>query len=457
MQHLFSADKYTQRRSTLANTVKSGVILITGNSEAPMNYLANPYRFRQDSTFLYYAGLQSPDLHLVIDTVSGESTLYGNEFTMADTIWSGPQELLSSQAERVGVLHLKPLDSIVEDIHDKEIHCLPPYRTEHFRLLQKITNRCDCSLAPSQDLIHAVIAQREIKDGDEIAQMEHALAITAQMHTKVIASTRPGMKEQALAGIAQGIAAAGGGAPAYGIIMTKNGEVLHNHEHGNTLAEGDLVLGDFGAENAMCYAGDITRTWPVSKTFTPQQKDIYEIVLDAQVKAINACRAGQAFRDVHLLAARIIADGLSAHGLMKGDPEEAVSAGAHALFFPHGLGHMIGLDVHDMEGLGEDNVGYGDAFERSEQFGLAYLRMAKPLKEGHVITVEPGIYFIPPLIDQWKEEDKHTDFINYEALEAFRDFGGIRIEDNILVTASGPRVLGPPIPKTINDVEALRT
>ena len=456
MQHLFDRQVYQKRREVLGKSVNGGIILIPGNGEAPMNYSGNPYRFRQDSNFLYYAGLQLPNLQLVINSETGDSILYGDDPTMEDIVWTGPQPTLAELAGQVGIEKVLPLDQLIGDIYHLEIHTLPPYRTEHFRLLQNITDHCDCSIVPSNSLIRAVIAQREIKDEHEIRQMEDALAITAQMHIRAMEAVAPGMAEHALAGIVHGIAAGANGSLAYGVIMSKNGHILHNHDHSNILAEGDLVLGDFGAENKMCYAGDITRTFPVSKRFEPAQRDIYEIVLDAQVKAINAMRPGTRFLDIHIIAARIIADGLTAHGIMKGNPEDAVAAGAHALFFPHGLGHMIGLDVHDMEGLGEDLVGYAGEVERSDQFGLGYLRMAKSLRPGHVITVEPGIYFIPALIDAWQADGRHKEFIDYDKLADYRSFGGVRIEDNVLVTKSGHEILGPPIPKSIDEVESLR-
>jgi Xaa-Pro aminopeptidase len=246
------------------------------------------------------------------------------------------------------------------------------------------------------------------------------------------------------------------GALAYPAILTINGQTLHNHDHSNVMQEGQLVLGDFGAETARCYAGDITRTYPVAKTFTPQQKAIYEIVLKAEEEGIAACKPGVPYQEIHLLAARVLAEGLKGMGLMQGNVDEAVAAGAHALFFPHGLGHMIGLDVHDMEDLGENYVGYSDTVTRSNQFGTAYLRLGRELEPGFVLTVEPGIYFIPELIDQWKADKKHVDFINYEEVDKFRSFGGVRIEDNVLVTKEGHRVLGPRIPKTVAEVEALR-
>ena len=295
-----------------------------------------------------------------------------------------------------------------------------------------------------------------IKDAEEIEQIEKAVTISGNMHVATMMAAKAGMKEAELAGIAEGIAVSGGGHLAYPIILTINGQTLHNHYHGNTLQSGQLVLGDFGAETSMHYAGDITRTYPVDKTFTTQQKEIYQIVLNALESSIAALKPGVRYLDVHLAAARIIAAGLKDLGLMKGDIDEAVAQGAHAMFFPHGLGHMLGLDVHDMEDLGEDLVGYTEELKRSTQFGLKSLRLARALQAGFVLTVEPGCYFIPELIDQWQADGKFTDFINYDQLEKYRSFSGVRIEDNVLVTENGSRILGEPIPKTIEAVEQVR-
>lgn len=456
MQYLFDPSVYADRRKTLAQSVGSDVILIAGNNNSPINYQDNYYPFRQDSNFVYYAGLNMPGLNLVIDCETGESTLFGDEATMEHVVWMGPQPSLVDLAAKVGIDKVLPAADLLAKCEARNIHCLPPYRTEHFRLLQKATEHGDCSVKPSEVLIKSVISQREIKEGREIKQMEEALGITAQMHTQAMKSAKPGMTEANIAGIAEGIALANQCQLAYGMILTKDGHILHNHHHHQVIKEGDMILGDFGCENRMLYASDITRTFPVSKTFTGKQKHIYEIVLEAEIKGINACRPGQEYKDVHQLASRIIADGLISLGLMTGDADEAVAAGAHALFFPHGLGHMIGLDVHDMEGLGEDLVGYDENVSRSDQFGTAYLRLGKKLRPGNVLTVEPGIYFIPALIDMWQKEGKYTDFINYEKVNEYRDFGGIRIEDNVLVTETDQRILGPSIPKTIDEVEALR-
>ena len=307
----------------------------------------------------------------------------------------------------------------------------------------------------SEALIRAVMAQRSIKSAAEIVEMTEAVNITRAMHIAVMQGAKAGVKEAELAGLAQQIAYAQGKGLAYPVILSKDGQTLHNHYHGNTLQEGQLVLGDFGAQNSMYYAGDITRTCPVSSSFTSLQKDIYSIVLKAEEDSIRACKAGVKYKDVHLMAATIITEGLQQIGLMKGDSAAAVEQGAHALFFPHGLGHHIGLDVHDMEDLGEDLLGYDENTKRSIQFGTRYLRLGKELEAGNVITVEPGIYFIPELIDQWRSEGKFNDFINYERLDALKSFGGIRIEDNILIRAEDSVILGDPIPKQIADIETL--
>ena len=302
----------------------------------------------------------------------------------------------------------------------------------------------------------AVIAQRLIKSDEEIAELDKAVALSAEMHLLAMRMAQPGRSEMKVAAAMEGVAHAGGGYPSFPIILTRRGEVLHNHPTDYVLQEGDLMLTDGGAHApGSRYAGDITRVSPVGGHFSDRQRALYEIVLDAQLQAIDACKPGTPFRDAHLLSCRVIAEGLTGLGLMKGDPAEAVEAGAHALFMPHGLGHAIGLDVHDLEALGEDRVGYDDEFQRSDQFGLAYLRYARRLEAGNVMTVEPGLYLMGALADRWRAEDKHSAFIDYDEFDQWRDFGGIRIEDDIVVTEDGCRVLGPGIPKQADDVEAV--
>lgn len=460
--HTFSAETYILRRKALFEKMGDALILFPGHGNSPINYLDNYYPFRQDSNFLYYAGLNMPDMACVMDGANQTTTLFGNDIDIEHVVWMGAQPSMKELGEKVGIQHTLPYQSLFNTIQQavdqgRKIHYLPPYRMASKVLLHQLTGypldhiEEKVSLA----LVNAVIAQREIKEAQEIQEMEKAVTVSGALHHAVMAGAKSGMKESEIVGLIQSIAAKHDCQLAYTPIITINGQTLHNHSYHNHLQEGQLLLGDFGAANPFQYAGDITRTIPVSKTFTTQQKEIYQLVLDAENNAINSVKPGINYRDVHLGAAHDIAEGLKALGIMKGEVQEAVNAGAHALFFPHGLGHMIGLDVHDMEDLGEDYVGYGNDFQRSTQFGLKYLRLAKELKAGMALTVEPGIYFIPELIDQWQAAGKFKDFINFEALGQYRNFGGIRIEDDVLVTTDGVRVLGEPIAKSIEVIEQL--
>lgn len=444
--------------------VGRGLIFLLGNELSPMNYQDNTFPFRQDSNFLYYIGLDNPHLAAILDTETGETILFGDELSLEDIIWMGAQPALKEQALNVGIGEVQPFDLLLELLsaarkQNRAIHFLPPYRAENKINLAYWLHlpMLELTSSASVSLIQAIVVQRSVKTSEEIAEMDRALHTTKAMYLAAMKQTRPGIKEAQLAGIAEGIAVAGGGNLAYPIIMTVNGQVLHNHHHHNTLKSGQLVLADMGAETAMHYAADITRTWPVDGSFTQQQKEIYQIVLDAQLAGIAAMRPGLRNLDAHLLAAKVITNGLKSLGLMQGDTDEIVHSGAHALFFPHGLGHMIGLDVHDMEDLGEKYTGYHEGLERSTQFGLKSLRMARTLEPGFVMTIEPGIYFIPELIDRWQQEGRFNQYINYAALAAYRGFSGIRIEDDVLVTQDEPRVLGPGIPKEIGEIEALRS
>ncbi|MCF8244889.1 MAG: aminopeptidase P family protein [Saprospiraceae bacterium] len=460
---MFPTTTYTARRERLRKDVGSSIILILGNNEAPMNYRANTYHFRQDSNFLYFFGLDQPNLASVLDVDAGEDIIFGDELTMEDVVWTGPLPTIAEQAQNIGVAKTLPFNMLGDFVkkavaQGRPIHFTPPYRHDNMILLSDMLGQPVAKLKEnaSEVLIRAIVAQRSYKSAEEIAEMERAVDISGAMHVAVMKATAAGKKEAELAGIAAGIATGMGGALAYGIIMSVQGQVLHNHHHYNTLQSGQLLLGDHGAETHLHYAGDLTRTCPVDKKFTDRQRDIYNLVLDAEVSAIESLKPGLPYLDVHLAAARRMSEGLKSLGLMKGDLDEAVAQGAHALFFPHGLGHQIGLDVHDMEDLGEDFVGYSDEIKRSKLFGTAYLRLGRTLEPGFVLTVEPGLYFIPELMDQWEAEGKFTDFINYGALKDWRNFGGIRIEDNILVTEDGHRILGKPVPKTVEEVEALR-
>ena len=428
-----------------------------------MNYAANTFHFRQDSNFLYFFGIDKPGLAALIDVDNDRTIIFGDDLSMEDIVWMGAMPKMKQLAEQVGVSEVLRSNRLKGYVRKARraggaIHYLPPYRHDHQLLLHQLLNiKPDQQKAGSSEaLIRGIVSLRSYKSDEEVAEMERAVNVTGAMHVAAMKEARPGKIEAELAGLVEGLAVANGGNLAYPVILTVNGQILHNHDHSNEMQSGQLVLGDFGAETAMHYAGDITRTYPVSRTFTTKQKEIYQLVLDAEVNAIEACKAGTTYQDIHLGASLEMAEGLKALGLMKGDMKEAVALGAHALFFPHGLGHMIGMDVHDMEGLGEDFVGYSDSVQRSDLFGTAYLRLGRKLEPGFVLTVEPGLYFIPELINQWKRQKKFEQFINYDALKKYRKFGGVRIEDNVLITQDGPRILGEPIPKTIEEVENVR-
>lgn len=460
---MFSANIYRSRRDRLKKDLKSGLLLFAGNNEVGMNYAGNTYHFRQDSNFLYFFGIDRPGLAAVIDADTGREIVFGDDPSLEDVVWTGEMPSMKELAARAGVREVLPFRRLLPFLKKarragQAVHFTPPYRHDNMLLLKDALNipLPGQKGAASEALIRAIVAQRSHKSPEEVAEMERAVHITGAMHVAAMRDAREGQLEAELAGKVEGIAVAGGGNLSYPVILSVNGQILHNHYHGNTLEKGRMVLGDFGAETALHYAGDITRTFPVSAKFTTRQREIYEIVLGAETGAIASLRPGITYKEVHLAAARHIAEGLKALGLMQGNLDEAVAQGAHALFFPHGLGHMIGLDVHDMEDLGENYVGYSDTVKRSEQFGTAYLRLARALEPGFVLTVEPGIYFIPQLIDRWRRKKMFAEFINYPALKKYRDFGGIRIEDNVLITDKGHRVLGEPIPKTVREVEALR-
>jgi Xaa-Pro aminopeptidase len=459
---MFKTKIYSERRNKLRSQLKSGLILLLGNTEASMNYPANTYKFRQDSDFLYFFGLDHPDLAGVMDIDSNEDFIFGDDVEMDDIIWMGPKPKLKDTALNVGVKrtasYKKLDDKIGETIaKGREIHFLPPYRGKNVLKLCALLGKTQDEIRKtvSDELIKAVVKLRSIKEEVEIKEIEQAMDVAYKMHTTAMRMAKPGVIEREIAGTIEGIALAEGNGLSFPVILTINGQTLHNHYHGNTLKEGRMMVTDAGAESALHYASDITRTVPVGGKFNPRQKEIYEIVLKANTDTITSIKPGITNKSLHLLAAEIIADGLKDIGLMKGNIKEAVNQGAHALFFPHGLGHMMGLDVHDMEGLGENYVGYDEEIKRSDQFGLAFLRLGKKLEEGFVLTIEPGIYFIPALINQWRDEKKFMDFINYETVEIYKDFGGIRIEDDVLVTAAGYRVLGKPIPKRVEEVEGI--
>jgi len=459
---MFSPNTYTERRKKLTQSVSGGIILLLGNDESPMNYFDNTYHFRQDSTFLYFFGLNFPHLAAVIDVDEGTEIVFGNDLTVEDIVWMGTQPTLLQRGQAYGIQDVRPLADL-ESFLDKaaslnrRIHFLPPYRYENkIKLLNMMDIHPDDSASRSSiELVQAVVNLRNYKSDEEIKEIEKAVDVSVDMHITAMKMAKPGMKESELAAAVQQVAVAAGGQISFPIIMTINGQTLHNHYHGNTLESGQMVLCDCGAETALNYSGDLSSTFPVDPTFTTRQKEIYEITLRSHEAALGMLAPGIPFRDVHLTACREIVVGLSELGLMKGNPDDAVEAGAHAMFFPCGTGHMMGMDVHDMEDLGEVYVGYAGK-PKSTVFGLKSLRLARPLEPGFVATIEPGIYMIPELMDMWRSENKFTDFINYDKVEAYKDFSGIRNEEDVLITENGYRILGKRKPKTIEEVEALR-
>lgn len=459
MNPLFESSIYANRREKLTNSVGHGIAVFLGNHEAPMNYPDNTYNFRQDSDFLYFFGLSIADIAAVIDFDAHKSIIFGNDFGIDDIIWMGDQPTIASLAEKVGVSETHPFGKLVEYIQQaqqqgRKVHFTPPYRGDNQILLSNLTgiNVNSIREEASLELIKGIVALRSAKEQCEIDEMDKACEIGVKMHTAVMHRCHEGESEHELAGLAEGIALSYGNGISFPVILSQHGETLHNHIHNGILKAGNMLLMDAGAEGLMNYCSDYTRTMPVNGKFTTKQQEIYEIVLKANMDAINAAHPGLYNKELHRLSCEVIAQGLKDLGLMKGDVKEAVELGAHALFMVHGLGHQIGLDVHDMEGLGQIHVGYDETVRPSNIFGWASLRMARELKPGFVVSIEPGIYFIPHLIDIWKKERKFEQFINYDVVEKYRDFGGIRIEDDLLITENGHRVLGPHLPKTVQEL-----
>ncbi len=461
---MFSKSIYIKRRETLKAKFNTGILLFMGNSDSPMNYRDNTYPFRQDSTFLYYFGVNEPGLTAVIDLDAGKEIIFGAEMTLDELVWMGRQRSLKDRCADSGINDVEPPDALKDLVEEanryaRKLHFLPPYRAENeikLSLLLKL-DILKLKAASSVEFIKAVIAQRSVKSAEELVEIDKAVSISADIHLMVMQTTRPGMYEREVVAAIQQAALAFGGNLAYPVILTVNGEILHNHYHGNLLKEGQLVLNDSGVETALGYAGDLTRTFPVAKKFTTEQKDIYEIVLKAYRDASAILSPGTKYLDVHFQACKSLVVGLKELGLMKGDPEDAVLAGAHTLFFQCGTGHMMGLDVHDMEDLGEEFVGYSDAMKKNTtEFGLKSLRLGKELQAGNVVTVEPGIYFNTELIDRYGSASLFADFIDYQRVQQFRDFGGIRIEDDFVIHNSGARMLGKHLASTITEIEDIR-
>jgi Xaa-Pro aminopeptidase len=461
---MFHTNVYVERRAELARKLKTGVLLFFGNEESPMNYADNTYSFRQDSTFLYYFGIAQPGLSAIIDIDENQEIIFGNEMSIDDIVWMGRLQTLRNKADLVGVEKVNSANQFSEYIHTAQlkkrtIHFLPPYRAENKIKLSQIFNIGFDGLkqAASVPFIKAVVAQRSVKSALEITEIEKAVNHSIDMHLLAMRKTKPGMKEEEVAALIHGEALRTGGNIAYPIILTIHGEILHNHFHGNVMQEGQMVLNDSGMETALGYCGDLTRTFPVGKKFDDRQREVYSIVQSALENAETVLTPGNRFIDVHFAACKTLAEGMKAMGLLKGDVEEAVAAGAHALFFQCGTGHMMGLDVHDMEDLGEEYVGYDEIVKKETSlFGLKSLRLGRELEPGFVLTVEPGIYMIPELIDLWKSEKRFDSFINYSAVEKFKDFSGIRLENNYAMTADGYQLLGKPLAIAIDEVEEIR-
>jgi len=455
---------YWERRQKLKSRVGSGIILLCGNERSPIEIFAHTYYFRQDSSFLYYSGINSvPSLFLLIDIDNNKEILFGDNISLEDQIWTGAMPTLESLAENVGI-HDVQRTALLSNYLNKAlkikraIHYLPVCRSELMIKLSLLLGIPPHQINDnaSKNLISAVISQREIKSAEEVVEIEKALNISADIYDLLLKEIKPGISERELLAQCESIVTSRGHIVAFPTILTKKCSILHNWSsaaNSEILKENDLLLVDSGVLSQAGYASDITRTYPAGNQFTNQQKDIYTIVLDGQLKAIDEIKPDVLYKDIHLKVAETMANGLKDLGLMKGDIKQAVTMGAHALFFPHGLGHMLGMDVHDLEMLGEDNVGYDAEITRSQQFGLSFLRLAKRLKAGFVLTAEPGIYFIPELIDQWQTAGKYREFINYDEVEKYRHFEGIRIEDDLLVTETGCKVLGKPIPKSITEIE----
>lgn len=458
---LFSKSTYVERRNELKKLVGSGLIVLFGNNDSPANYPSNTYKFRQDSSFLYYFGLHRNGLVGVIDVDNDREYLVGDEIDIEDIVWYGSVTSVAEMAEMTGVARtaaMRELPAIVESAkaQGEEVHFLPPYRFDNQIQIMDLLgiHPSQQKAAASLKLIAAVVKMRTAKTEEEIAELERAAEIGYEMHTTAMRLCRPGITEQYIGGMVDGIANAYGCMVSFQTIATQHGEVMHGNPSPAKLEAGRLMLVDAGAETNENYCSDNTRTTPVSGVFTQKQKDIYNIVVECHDHVLEVAKPGVKWWDVHFAVCRIITERLQQLGLMKGDVEESLKAGAHAMFLPHGLGHSMGMDVHDMEGLGQVYVGFDNEVRPSTQFGTNALRFGRRLQKGFVVTDEPGIYFIPALIDDWKKNGTNAQFLNFDKIDEYRDFGGIRIEDDVLITDEGCRFIGSKrIPYHVEDVE----
>lgn len=458
---LFSKSTYVERRNELKKLVGSGLIVLFGNNDSPANYPSNTYKFRQDSSFLYYFGLHRNGLVGVIDVDNDREYIVGDEIDIEDIVWYGSVTSVAEMAEMTGVARtaaMRELPAIVESAkaQGEEVHFLPPYRFDNQIQIMDLLgiHPSQQKAAASLKLIAAVVKMRTTKTEEEIAELERAAEIGYEMHTTAMRLCRPGITEQYIGGMVDGIANAYGCMVSFQTIATQHGEVMHGNPSTAKLEAGRLMLVDAGAETNENYCSDNTRTTPVSGVFTQKQKDIYNIVVECHDHVLEVAKPGVKWWDVHFAVCRIITERLQQLGLMKGDVEESLKAGAHAMFLPHGLGHSMGMDVHDMEGLGQVYVGFDKEVRPSTQFGTNALRFGRRLQKGFVVTDEPGIYFIPALIDDWKKNGTNAQFLNFDKIDEYRDFGGIRIEDDVLITDEGCRFIGSKrIPYHVEDVE----
>ncbi|MGB5990240.1 MAG: aminopeptidase P family protein [Marinifilaceae bacterium] len=458
---MFSKDVYQNRREKLRNIIKDGIVIILGNNESSMNYPDNTYKYRQDSNFLYFFGLDHPGYAGVLDIDANEDIMFGDDVDISDIIWMGPQPSVKEMASKVAISNTKSfstLEAFVKDAISKgrKVHFLPPYRYDNIFMLEQLTGIHNTKIKEnvSMELVHAVISLREVKEACEIIEIDKACNVGYEMHVAAMKNAKPGVVEQHIAGLIEGISLSNGGMPSFPIILSQHGETLHNYNHSNILTKGRMMLTDAGSEVSSHYASDFTRTVPVGGKFDQRQKDVYNSVLAANNHATSLIKAGVTYQSIHMEACKVLTSHLKDLGLMKGNIDDAVRAGAHAMFMPHGLGHQMGLDVHDMEDLGQVYVGYDNVTRPIDQFGTAYLRLGKELREGFVLTNEPGCYFIPALIDQWRAEKTNAEFINFDVAEKYKDFGGIRLEDDILVTKEGNRMMGDRrIPISVEEIE----
>jgi Xaa-Pro aminopeptidase/Xaa-Pro dipeptidase len=458
---MFKADVYRARRNALRKHVRHGLAIFVGHSDASMNYRDNPYPFVQDGCFSYFFGLQAPDLVGVVDLESGQDWLFGSDFDLEAVVWHGSVRTVTEMATAAGVDHAgtpRDLKSML-DAKRKErtpIRFAPAYRGRTQLALCELLDATPATVAGGScaELISAIVALRECKGPEELSEMEAALDVARDMHVTAMGASRPGIHEREVVAEIERVVRRLDWQLAYPVIFSRSGEILHNHDHSQLLRAGDLVINDSGAASALGYASDITRTLPIGGRFEGRSRTLYEIVLQAQAVAIDSVKPGMRFIDVHKRSMQALVEGLMTFGVFNGRPADVVETGAYAVVCQGGLGHQIGLDVHDMEGLGEDFVGYDREVTRSKLFGLNRVRLGKRVKPGMTITIEPGLYFIPALIEAWRSERRHADFIDYDRLSDFIGAGGLRVEDEIVVTENACRILGKPIPKSIADVEA---